>query len=117
GTEAGRTASFRRKVAAGPVGLGAGAFGESVMEGGAGPMGAGWHFHTTYTSLPKAFYRRLPPAPAPKPQLLLLNEGLARELGLDPEALRGDEGAALFSGNRLPEGAESLAMAYAGHQF
>lgn len=87
------------------------------MEGGAGPMGAGWNFHTTYTSLPKAFYRRLPPAPAPKPQLLLLNEGLARELGLDPEALRGDEGAALFSGNRLPEGAESLAMAYAGHQF
>jgi uncharacterized protein YdiU (UPF0061 family) len=38
-------------------------------------------------------------------------------LGLNPEALKGDEGAAVFAGNRLPEGAEPLAQAYAGHQF
>lgn len=56
------------------------------------------------------------PAPAPAPRLLVLNRGLAAEMGLDPEAL--EAGAAdLFSGNRLPEGAEPVAQAYAGHQF
>ncbi|HEX2547193.1 MAG TPA: YdiU family protein, partial [Ramlibacter sp.] len=42
---------------------------------------------------------------------------LARELGLDPAALRSDQGAALFAGNAVPEGADPLAQAYAGHQF
>jgi uncharacterized protein YdiU (UPF0061 family) len=51
--------------------------------------------------------------PAPEPRLLALNDELARELGLDPEALRED--FALLSGNVTPEGA--IAQAYAGHQF
>lgn len=57
------------------------------------------------------------PATAPAPRLLFLNEALAGELGLDAAALSGDEGAALFAGNVLPEGAEPVAQAYAGHQF
>ncbi|MCW5667492.1 MAG: YdiU family protein [Piscinibacter sp.] len=57
------------------------------------------------------------PTPAPAPRLLYLNEPLADELGLDAAALRGPEGAALFAGNAVPEGAEPIAQAYAGHQF
>ena len=42
---------------------------------------------------------------------------LAEELGLDADALAGEAGAALFAGNAVPEGAEPIAQAYAGHQF
>jgi uncharacterized protein YdiU (UPF0061 family) len=55
--------------------------------------------------------------PVREPKLVVFNEELARLLGLNPDALKGDEGDAVFSGNRLPEGAEPLAQAYAGHQF
>jgi uncharacterized protein YdiU (UPF0061 family) len=54
---------------------------------------------------------------APEPRLLLLNEGLAAELGLDPEALRSPERVRLLVGNDLPSGAAPVAQAYAGHQF
>ena len=53
----------------------------------------------------------------PDPRLLVLNEPLAAELGLDPAALRSPEGLHLLTGNRLPEGATPVAQAYAGHQF
>jgi serine/tyrosine/threonine adenylyltransferase len=56
------------------------------------------------------------PAPAPAPRLLAFNRPLAERLGLDPDALQA-EGAAIFSGNRLPAGADPVAQAYAGHQF
>jgi len=57
------------------------------------------------------------PAQVPAPRLCFLNGPLAVELGLDPAALAGEAGAAMFAGNRLPEGAEPVAQAYAGHQF
>jgi uncharacterized protein YdiU (UPF0061 family) len=38
-------------------------------------------------------------------------------LGLDPDDLASPEGVEVLAGNRVPEGAEPLAMAYAGHQF
>jgi len=79
--------------------------------------GAGWKFDNSYARLPEAFYARLNPVPVPAPKLVVFNEALAQFLGLDPEALKGEEGAAVFSGNRIPEGAEPLAQAYAGHQF
>jgi uncharacterized protein YdiU (UPF0061 family) len=41
---------------------------------------------------------------------------LARELGISSDHVAAFA-AAVFSGNTLPEGAEPLAMAYAGHQF
>jgi uncharacterized protein YdiU (UPF0061 family) len=49
------------------------------------------------------------------PGLVILNEELAVELGLDAGALL--ERADLFAGNRVPAGADPLAQAYAGHQF
>jgi uncharacterized protein YdiU (UPF0061 family) len=52
-------------------------------------------------------------AEAPDPQLVVLNEPLALELGADPERLRSPEGVALLAGS----GATGIAQAYAGHQF
>jgi uncharacterized protein YdiU (UPF0061 family) len=48
--------------------------------------------------------------------LIVFNTPLARDLGLEPEAVE-REAATLFSGNQLPEDANPIAMAYAGHQF
>ena len=54
---------------------------------------------------------------APDPRLLVLNESLAAELGLDPAALRSPEGVRLLLGTAVPGGATPVAQAYAGHQF
>lgn len=78
---------------------------------------AGWKFDNSYARLPEAFYVRLNPVPVSTPKLVIFNAALAKFLGLNPDALKGDEGDAVFSGNRIPEGAEPLAQAYAGHQF
>ncbi len=56
-------------------------------------------------------------APVHDPSLLVLNEPLATELGLDPDWLRGPEGLRLLVGNTVPAGARPVAQAYAGHQF
>ena len=74
-------------------------------------------FDNTYARELPGFYAAWKPAAVPAPRLLFLNDTLATELGLDAGALRGTEGAALFAGNTLPEGAEPIAQAYAGHQF
>ncbi len=54
---------------------------------------------------------------APAPRLLVLNEPLAEELGLDTAWLRGAEGTRLLLGTHVPDGATPVAQAYAGHQF
>lgn len=54
---------------------------------------------------------------APDPKLLVLNEPLATDLGLNPAYLRTDEGVRLLLGNYVPDGATPVAQAYAGHQF
>ena len=41
----------------------------------------------------------------------------ARASGSIPHALASPEGVAVLAGNRVPEGAEPIALAYAGHQF
>ncbi|RYH10197.1 YdiU family protein [Tropicimonas sp. IMCC6043] len=74
-------------------------------------------FDNSYARLPERFYIRQGPVPVRAPELLLLNLTLAEELGLDADALRSPEGTAILAGNALPEGAEPLAQAYAGHQF
>jgi uncharacterized protein YdiU (UPF0061 family) len=74
-------------------------------------------FDNSYAKLPERFFARLPPTPVAAPRLIKLNEGLARDLCLDPAALSSEEGVALLAGNRVPGTASPLAMAYAGHQF
>ena len=56
-------------------------------------------------------------APAPDPALVVLNEGLADELGTDLAVLRSPAGVAVLAGNVEPAGSEPFAMVYAGHQF
>ncbi|MEM9688731.1 MAG: YdiU family protein [Pseudomonadota bacterium] len=71
----------------------------------------------SYASLPEPMYARVAPVPVAAPTLLAWNAPLAEELGLAHLATSDDALAELFSGNRLPEGAEPIALAYAGHQF
>jgi serine/tyrosine/threonine adenylyltransferase len=78
---------------------------------------AGWRLAHTYAELPPLFYSHAEPTPVPAPRLVVFNRLLATTLGLDPEALERAEGAAIFGGNALPEGARPIAQAYAGHQF
>ncbi|WFU09866.1 YdiU family protein [Rhizobium sp. CB3090] len=73
-------------------------------------------FDNSYARLPPQFFAEQAPTPVAAPQLIKFNAALARELGLDAEALERD-GAAIFSGNKLLPGSEPIAMAYAGHQF
>lgn len=54
---------------------------------------------------------------APDARLLVLDEALAAELGLDPAELRTPAGVALLTGAAVPPGAVPVAQAYAGHQF
>jgi len=78
---------------------------------------AAFRFDNSYARELPGFYAACRPAPAPEPRLLFLNHALAQALGLDADALDGPAGAALFAGKALPEGAQPIAQAYAGHQF
>ncbi len=51
------------------------------------------------------------------PRLLVLNEPLAAELGLDAAWLRSFAGLQFLVGRLVPRGAAPVAQAYAGHQF
>ncbi|MGE4239230.1 protein adenylyltransferase SelO [Ramlibacter sp.] len=76
-----------------------------------------FRFDNTYARELSALAVPWKPAAAAAPRLLYLNRELAGTLGLDADALSGAAGASLFAGNVLPEGAEPIAQAYAGHQF
>jgi uncharacterized protein YdiU (UPF0061 family) len=74
-------------------------------------------FQNTYAALPANFFARVAPTPVASPRLIKLNRPLAVHLGLDPELLSSPEGAEILAGKRVPDGADPIAMAYAGHQF
>src|SRR5664279_4211953 len=74
-------------------------------------------FDNTYARLPEHFYARLDPTPVAAPRLVKVNEPLARSLDLDPVALASQQGVEILAGNGVAQGAEPLAIAYAGHQF
>jgi uncharacterized protein YdiU (UPF0061 family) len=74
-------------------------------------------FDNTYARLPDRFYARVEPEAVTAPRLIRLNRDLALQLGLDPDRLSSPDGIELLSGNRVPDAAEPIAMAYAGHQF
>lgn len=77
----------------------------------------GWRFDNSFCQLPNSFYARLLPLPVPEPHLAVLNKQLCTDLGLNADALQLDEGIAQLAGNRIPEGADPIALAYSGHQF
>src|SRR6185436_14842431 len=74
-------------------------------------------FDNTYARLPDRFYARVEPEAVTAPRLIRLNRDLAVHLGLDPDHLSSLDGVELLSGNRVPDAAEPIALAYAGHQF
>jgi uncharacterized protein YdiU (UPF0061 family) len=74
-------------------------------------------FQNTYAALPDDFFARVAPTPVAAPRLIKLNRPLAVHLGLDPDRLASSEGVEILAGKRVPDGADPIAMAYAGHQF
>ena len=75
------------------------------------------NFEHSYAEQLPDFVAAVRPTPVPKPNLLQFNQTLADELGLDLETLTADVVPAIFSGNELPNDAQPIAQAYAGHQF
>jgi uncharacterized protein YdiU (UPF0061 family) len=78
----------------------------------------------TTVALQDRFFRELPELAVrwqaeepPDPQLLVLNDPLATELGLDAAWLRSPDGVRFLVGNLVPSGTAPVAQAYAGHQF
>lgn len=74
-------------------------------------------FDNSYARDLEGLYVPWQAAAVPEPKLIKLNHATAEELGLDAQALDSAEGARIFSGNMLPAGTTTIALAYAGHQF
>ena len=77
----------------------------------------GWYFDNSYVKLPSFFYRKQKPIPVEEPEIVVFNDKLALQLGLKRDELENSAGAAIFAGNQIPEGADPISQAYAGHQF
>jgi uncharacterized protein YdiU (UPF0061 family) len=78
---------------------------------------SGFHLESTYAELPAVFFSKLSPTPVSQPEIVIFNEKLADEIGLDLSGMSGEERTKLLSGNLVPDGSEPFAQAYAGHQF
>jgi len=76
-----------------------------------------WNFDNSYSRLSNAFKEHIEPIAVKNPELVLMNQDLAKELDLDFSKIDKKELAALFTGNILPKGSNAIAQAYAGHQF
>ena len=76
-----------------------------------------WNFDNTYSRLPESFRENIEPTSVKNPEIILLNENLAKELDLNLSNLDKTKLSSLFAGNELPENSNSIAQAYAGHQF
>jgi len=76
-----------------------------------------WNFNNTYFNLSKSFREDTDPIPVKSPELVLLNKKLASSLNLDFSKSNNKDLSEIFSGNSLPNGSNSIAQAYAGHQF
>ncbi len=77
----------------------------------------GWRFDNSYACFPETMLSRLAPVPVKIPKLIILNHSLSKDLGLDFSAVSEERIASIFAGNLLPQGSQSIAQAYAGHQF
>ncbi len=71
----------------------------------------------SYTELPDVFFTKQSPTPVPKPEIVIFNQKLADQVGLNFSKRSKEEIAELLSGNLVPKGIEPFAQAYAGHQF
>ena len=76
-----------------------------------------WNFDNSYSRLSDAFKEHIKPVAVKSPELIIINESLAKELDLDLTKINKDKLSSLLTGNTLPEGSNTIAQAYAGHQF
>lgn len=90
---------------------------ETFMKGVQNMRDFGFEFNNSYTELPKIFYTKQNPTPVNLPKLVVMNYTLARELGLNADALADEAGIDILAGNAIPSGAKPIAKAYGGHQF
>ena len=77
------------------------------------PIELHWNFDNSYTRLPAVLFDPSEAARFPAPRLVIANEALVRELGLDLSRASAGELAAIFSGQTVPAGATPIAQAYA----
>ena len=77
----------------------------------------GWNFQNSYLNLSDIMVSKLPPVPVKNPKIVLYNDQLEQELGLNFSSLGEQEKASYLSGNTIPEQTTPWAEAYAGHQF
>jgi uncharacterized protein YdiU (UPF0061 family) len=73
--------------------------------------------NTRYSTLPENFYRRVKPQPLNNPYLISFNPVMAGLLDIDPQEIITPEFTEIFTGNRLVNGSDPIAMIYSGHQF
>jgi serine/tyrosine/threonine adenylyltransferase len=86
---------------------------KKIEESAASPL---FSFDNSYARDLDGMYLRVSPTHVEAPHMIVFNTALAEELGLEEGALEKDL-TAIFSGNLVPQGADPLSMAYAGHQF
>jgi len=72
-----------------------------------------WNLEHTYTSLPQIFYKKQKPEGCPHPRMVIYNQNLARDLGLEADM----PCEKIFTGLVLPPDAKPICQAYAGYQF
>lgn len=74
-------------------------------------------FKNRYIHLGNVFYESVSPSPVKQPYLIKFNETLAESLGISMLNFKESTAASVFAGNTVPDGAQPVALAYAGHQF
>ena len=77
----------------------------------------GMAWNNRFASLGPDFHTELLPTPLPSPYWVSRNQALAREMGLAQPWFESQEALALFTGNRVAQGARPLSSVYSGHQF
>ncbi|MCF6245309.1 MAG: YdiU family protein [Sulfurovum sp.] len=70
-----------------------------------------------YLQLDDDCYEKVAPTPLDKPYLIHVNKDVAKTLNIDEEELQTDTFVKFLNGAYSPEGTDSFAMCYAGHQF
>ena len=77
----------------------------------------GWNLQSNYTQISDKLFAELKPDKVTNPSTVIVNNELAKKLGLNLKGISEKDLSNLFSGNQLPNGAKPFAQAYAGHQF
>ena len=78
---------------------------------------SGWNLQSSYTQISDKLFSELKPDAVTNPSTVIVNNELAKKLGLNLKGMSKEDLSNLFSGNTLPHGSKPFAQAYAGHQF